>query len=398
MGSRRIPATSSYFKDLQFWDLYTITTVIRMQPNKKEVKKAATTASKAKANATANDLTQDVRPYDILCGRSKTCFNNIGNRRFRITIGMNVKKYDLLANRTERGKFIVELSRTLREEAGYRFFRVSKKNGKVELSDDEIRAKIGHALRDLSITQANAAEAAAAKSVTSYEETKKFTPTIKSEAKVVSPDAQVRRVTNDFHTDSNGMLMPIPQCPDLQKDAIIDSSETSQEIPKNIYFSPQQDLLPGSEVAPQSPKILFIESNFTTEQETSIGKPIPIEQDSSSESSVHKDKEVACDDYHLMPLNFDEHDDHDTDMLEPIPLDMLPEYYADSFNKNPFYMDHGEDNDNSEEICNKIRKMQGFPSFASRKHETMSAGSADDHMITSDDAVGYLAMDVSILA
>ncbi|KAL3926458.1 MAG: hypothetical protein SGBAC_013466, partial [Bacillariaceae sp.] len=221
-----------------------------MQSNKKEAKKAATTASKAKTKTKAktNDLPPDVRPYDILCGRSKECFNNIGNRRFRITIGMNVKKYDLLSNRTERGKFIVELTRTLREEVGYRFFRLSKKTGKVELSDDEIRAKIGHALRDLSITQANAAAEVANKSVSSGEEEhKNFSETPDDDAKVVTPHPPVRRVTNDFQTDSKGKIVTMPQCPDLHMGEIISTSEASQEIPRSIYFSPPQDLLHGFE-------------------------------------------------------------------------------------------------------------------------------------------------------
>jgi hypothetical protein len=93
----------------------------------------------------------EVRPYDILCGRSKNCFNNIGNRRFRITISMNVKKFDALRSRNERSKFIVALAHTLKHEVGFRFLQNKKGGEQVELTIEEIRAKIGHALRDLSI-------------------------------------------------------------------------------------------------------------------------------------------------------------------------------------------------------------------------------------------------------
>jgi hypothetical protein len=131
----------------------------------------------------------------------------------------------------------------------------------------------------------------------------------------------------------------------------------------------------------------------TAKKETTFGTPVPID-DSSSESSVHKDNEIAGDDYHLLPLNFDEPDD--TDMLEPFPLEMLPAYYANAYMipistaiaKPPFDMDHGDvsvkDAHNTEEICSK--------------YEIMSVGSADDHMISSDDSVGYLAMDLPIHA
>ena len=72
--------------------------------------------------------------------------------RFRITINMNVEKYNSLKSRHERSKFIASLAHTMRYEVGFRFLK--KKNGKnsetIDLTDDEVRAKIGHALRDLS--------------------------------------------------------------------------------------------------------------------------------------------------------------------------------------------------------------------------------------------------------
>jgi hypothetical protein len=93
----------------------------------------------------------EIRPYDILCGRSKNCFNNIGNRRFRITISMNVKKFDALRSRNERSKFILALAHTLKHEVGFRFLGNNRGGEQFELTIEQIRAKIGHALRDLSI-------------------------------------------------------------------------------------------------------------------------------------------------------------------------------------------------------------------------------------------------------
>jgi len=94
---------------------------------------------------------ENPRPYDILCGRNRNTFNNIGNRRFRITINMNVEKYDALHSRHERSKFIASLAHTMRYEVGFRFLKKNGKNSEtVDLTDDEVRAKIGHALRDLS--------------------------------------------------------------------------------------------------------------------------------------------------------------------------------------------------------------------------------------------------------
>lgn len=96
---------------------------------------------------------ENPRPYDILCGRNRNSFNNIGNRRFRITISMNVEKYNSIHSRIERSKFIASLAQTLRYEVGFRFLKRTSggenNSGTAELSDDEIRAKVGHALRDM---------------------------------------------------------------------------------------------------------------------------------------------------------------------------------------------------------------------------------------------------------
>lgn len=93
----------------------------------------------------------DLRPYDVLCGRNRNAYNNIGNRRFRITVSMNLEKYEQLGTRHERSKFIANLAVTLRREAGFRFIK-RKDNCLEELTTDEVRAKVGHALRDLSAT------------------------------------------------------------------------------------------------------------------------------------------------------------------------------------------------------------------------------------------------------
>lgn len=62
---------------------------------------------------------------------------------------MNVEKYDSLRSRHERSKFIASLAQTMKYEVGFRFLK--RKGGEqLELTDEEVRAKIGHALRDLS--------------------------------------------------------------------------------------------------------------------------------------------------------------------------------------------------------------------------------------------------------
>jgi len=96
-----------------------------------------------------NGSTQEVylSPYDIVCGRDSDSFNHIGNRRFRITISLNLPRYKAAISTQKRGELISSIIKILKNDAGARFLK--KKGDKfLELNDREMRQKIGHALRD----------------------------------------------------------------------------------------------------------------------------------------------------------------------------------------------------------------------------------------------------------
>mmetsp|Transcript_22347 Transcript_22347/g.55272 ORF Transcript_22347/g.55272 Transcript_22347/m.55272 type:complete len:415 (-) Transcript_22347:453-1697(-) len=394
----------------------------------------AIASTSAAAAAAEDDVPQDcVRPYDILCGRSKTCFNNIGNRRFRITISMNVAKYDTITNRTERGKFIVGLARTFKEDVGFRFVRISKKVGRVELSDEEIRAKIGHALRDLSKTKAEAAAAAAMPVVT--EEAKKImelTSIIKppTVAQVVTPEPQPRRVTNDFETDSKGKLLGFPQCPDIRKPSVKDASsdsstaETSQQqqeqhVPKAIFFSPeqqqQQDMPPALEEAQQQHEESSKIQSVVSQQSMAADNCKPASLKPAPAKEIFGD-----DDYCLMPLGF--HDEPNTPgLLDAIELDMLSGFAGEQMtpkaravsmpnmiSTSPF--DHVDDDDDQMDHDDHDASIVSAPYNDQHHHEArhhhynhhkmsshpdlMSMGSDDEHMISLCESVDCLSLDL----
>lgn len=62
-------------------------------------------------------------PYDILCGRTSHAYNNVGNRRFRVTIRMFLQRYQMLHSRADRKVFIFYLTKLCREEIGFRFLK-----------------------------------------------------------------------------------------------------------------------------------------------------------------------------------------------------------------------------------------------------------------------------------
>ena len=86
-------------------------------------------------------------PYDVICGRGRVAFNNIGNRRFRILISMNVDRYNDCEDRHRKGLFIRSLVCTFQNDIGARFFKL--KGGQlIELTECQIRQKVGHALKN----------------------------------------------------------------------------------------------------------------------------------------------------------------------------------------------------------------------------------------------------------
>jgi hypothetical protein len=69
--------------------------MINQQPNEtiESPTIVKTTSEHAKIVADSprkNQKEETLGSYDILCGRGKIAFNNIGNRRFRVTISLNL--------------------------------------------------------------------------------------------------------------------------------------------------------------------------------------------------------------------------------------------------------------------------------------------------------------------
>ena len=91
-------------------------------------------------------------PYDVLNGRCAASFNNIGNRRFRMTISINLQRYMDAPTRQAKSKVIKSVVQVLKNEVGARFLKKSiDGRGYVELSDKKFREKVGHALRDTAV-------------------------------------------------------------------------------------------------------------------------------------------------------------------------------------------------------------------------------------------------------
>lgn len=96
-------------------------------PDIRAMIKTSTISAKSNRAKTKRPQQQqaDIRvgPYDIICGRTSNAYNNIGNRRFRVTIRMFLQRYQDLATRADRKGFIHYLTGLFRNEIGFRFLK-----------------------------------------------------------------------------------------------------------------------------------------------------------------------------------------------------------------------------------------------------------------------------------
>jgi hypothetical protein len=92
---------------------------------------------------------ESIGPYDVLCGRHKLAFNNVGNRRMRVTISLALHRY--LAQKDRQGKSMI-IKSVVNEinNNGGRFLKWSKEGMCfVEINDKTAHQKCSHAFRDM---------------------------------------------------------------------------------------------------------------------------------------------------------------------------------------------------------------------------------------------------------
>ena len=89
------------------------------------------------------------RPNDVVCGRNSSSYNNVGNRRFRVSMSMNVDRYIEAPTREDKTRVVQQLAVMLADEVGCRFIKKIGKNQYVQMDRKQIKEKIGHSLRDL---------------------------------------------------------------------------------------------------------------------------------------------------------------------------------------------------------------------------------------------------------
>jgi hypothetical protein len=95
-------------------------------------------------------------PYDIICGRNSGSHNWCGNKRFRVTIMMNLQSYIDAPTREDKTYVIKSVMDILQHDVGARFLKKVGETTYVPLEEKQIREKVGHAFRDMIYTSQKA--------------------------------------------------------------------------------------------------------------------------------------------------------------------------------------------------------------------------------------------------
>jgi hypothetical protein len=248
----------------------------------------------------------------------------------------------------------------LKNEVGFRFVRHTKKKGRVELSDKEIQAKIGHALRDLSATLRESTNIAAKKKEKLPEKpASPFKPPA-----MVTPQAP-ERVVSDDNVSLNGIK--IPACPNLknmkkgkskkkiseeafepsfvtpqrgntslflpvpERDTSLflpvpDTEEDLQDMAKVITAPSKKKIKKRPLRAPKIPSVISSSSLISPHEEKAI-KFSKLEAAVSQIANSYDNKDIKDDDgddddYSFTPLRFD--DSSQNGILETVPMEFLP--------------------------------------------------------------------------
>ena len=99
--------------------------------------------------------------YDVICGRHKTAFDNIGNRRFRVLVALAQDKYASAPTRAHKTSVIRSIIDSVHNGGGRFLQRLGC--SWVELDSKQTHGKVGHALRDMAIANKQKAKSSTQK-------------------------------------------------------------------------------------------------------------------------------------------------------------------------------------------------------------------------------------------
>jgi hypothetical protein len=94
-------------------------------------------------------LSGDFEPndYTVMCGKGKEYYNNIGNRRFRVIVEMNLQRYTRTVSKAGKSDIVSEVIRVIRASGG-QFAKLENSDEWWDIGDVAAREKVGSYFRD----------------------------------------------------------------------------------------------------------------------------------------------------------------------------------------------------------------------------------------------------------
>eukprot|EP00751_Fragilariopsis_kerguelensis_P046615 CAMPEP_0170996684 /NCGR_PEP_ID=MMETSP0736-20130129/12386_1 /TAXON_ID=186038 /ORGANISM="Fragilariopsis kerguelensis, Strain L26-C5" /LENGTH=429 /DNA_ID=CAMNT_0011423181 /DNA_START=70 /DNA_END=1359 /DNA_ORIENTATION=+ len=94
---------------------------------------------------------------DVLCGRNKAALSSLGNRTFRVSLALYIPRYEAACTKLQKSAVILYVCNVFRYDVGVRFLKKYQDKDNtyyyLELNEKEIKKKVGHALRDMSVAR-----------------------------------------------------------------------------------------------------------------------------------------------------------------------------------------------------------------------------------------------------
>ena len=104
------------------------------------------------ASTETTSLCSSFKPgeYDIVCGRGKGSYNCPGNKKFRAIVNRNIDRYLAAKSRLDKSLVLASIIDEVRQQnnGNVRFVKKDKNQGWVEISEDQVREKAGHTIRE----------------------------------------------------------------------------------------------------------------------------------------------------------------------------------------------------------------------------------------------------------
>lgn len=164
-----------------------------------------------------------LQPFDVICGKCSLAFNNVGNRRFRVVIGMHVQRYIEAPTRSDKSRVIASVVKIFQEEIGATF--VKQKEGRfVPVPDKIVRQKVGHALRDMAVYASSSGKSLPLQRSSSFHQAKRGSLSSASSSDSSSCSESTQHSTQSAPNNKTSMLPRMEnKAPDLHQSMDDDS-------------------------------------------------------------------------------------------------------------------------------------------------------------------------------